>query len=190
MIKRLIMFCIDGVRPLLGPAYCYYKISCTEFARQQLATENLFLALWRIMKRVISCNPFFMMNKNMLKKFFIIISFFASFQLNKIYAIAELQTESVSVSDCDVELVRSEIGLRRIITYICNNLGVTLDGEPKIHSSKEGFTYIQATKPRAVITLFTDNATNSISCTISTHNQLLINKKALKQYIENFLHNY
>ena len=59
IIARLLIFLIQGIRPLLGPACCRYQVTCTQFAVQQLQEEPLFIALWRIIKRVFSCNPFY-----------------------------------------------------------------------------------------------------------------------------------
>ncbi|MDZ4154482.1 ribonuclease P protein component [Methylicorpusculum sp.] len=59
IIARLLIFLIQGIRPLLGPACCRYQVTCTQFAIQQLQEEPLLIALWRIIKRVFSCNPFY-----------------------------------------------------------------------------------------------------------------------------------
>jgi len=58
-IGFILIFMIQGLRPLLGPAHCKYPISCTKYAVIQLKTKPLFTALWLITKRLISCNPFF-----------------------------------------------------------------------------------------------------------------------------------
>lgn len=56
---RFLIFLIRGIRPLLGPpGCCRYTITCTNFAVQQLQEQPLHKALWRIGKRVLSCNPF------------------------------------------------------------------------------------------------------------------------------------
>lgn len=43
------------IRPLLGPAECKYGLSCMPFARKQLTELPLHTALWRIVRRVVSC---------------------------------------------------------------------------------------------------------------------------------------
>jgi putative component of membrane protein insertase Oxa1/YidC/SpoIIIJ protein YidD len=50
---------IAGLRPLLGPdARCKFTITCTPFALHTLKTEPFFKAIWIIIKRILSCNPF------------------------------------------------------------------------------------------------------------------------------------
>ncbi len=56
---RFLIFLIKGIRPLLGsPGCCRYTVTCTDFAVQQLQEQPLHKAIWRISKRVLSCNPF------------------------------------------------------------------------------------------------------------------------------------
>lgn len=57
-IKKLLIFILIGLRPLLGPATCRYAIGCTAYAREQLETQPIHRALWLISKRVLNCNPF------------------------------------------------------------------------------------------------------------------------------------
>lgn len=47
-----------SIRPFVGIAHCRYPVSCTQFAKWQLQEKALFIALWAIFKRVLSCNPF------------------------------------------------------------------------------------------------------------------------------------
>ncbi len=53
------MFILRGTRPLLGKTHCRYPLSCTNYALLQLKEQPLIIALWRITKRVIVCNPFY-----------------------------------------------------------------------------------------------------------------------------------
>lgn len=53
----LCIWLILGIRPLLGPAACRYQIGCTKYAIALLKTEPFLKAVWRIIKRVLSCNP-------------------------------------------------------------------------------------------------------------------------------------
>ncbi len=67
ILSNLLIGLIIGLRPLLGPSpsgFCRYKIGCTEFAINQLENQTLFKAIYLIIKRLFSCNPF---NKNYLK---------------------------------------------------------------------------------------------------------------------------
>lgn len=57
-IARIIIACIDIVRPLLGPSgCCIYPVTCREYARQQLVEKPLYQALPLIVVRLLSCNP-------------------------------------------------------------------------------------------------------------------------------------
>lgn len=56
---QMFIFIIIGLRPLLGPSgCCKYDISCGNYAVLQLQDQNIVIALFNIIKRVISCNPF------------------------------------------------------------------------------------------------------------------------------------
>lgn len=55
MINTILIFLLRGLRPLLGPAYCRFYISCTEFAIIQLQGQSLPKACWAITKRLLSC---------------------------------------------------------------------------------------------------------------------------------------
>lgn len=64
MIKQIFnfifIFFVKTIRPLLGPENCCrYYIACTNYAKIQLTNENFLIALYKISKRVLSCNPFF-----------------------------------------------------------------------------------------------------------------------------------
>jgi putative component of membrane protein insertase Oxa1/YidC/SpoIIIJ protein YidD len=62
IVKRTLIFALIGIRPLhklvLGPAFCRYGLSCTEFAIAQLHQHAIIKACWRIGLRLLSCNPF------------------------------------------------------------------------------------------------------------------------------------
>ncbi|MGE0010458.1 MAG: membrane protein insertion efficiency factor YidD [Candidatus Babeliales bacterium] len=57
MLNFLFASLLTLLRPLLGPAECKYGLSCMPFARKQLKELPLHKALWRILRRVISCAP-------------------------------------------------------------------------------------------------------------------------------------
>lgn len=50
---------ILALRPILGPAICRYELTCTKFAAKCLAELPLHKAVWKIIKRLLACNPFF-----------------------------------------------------------------------------------------------------------------------------------
>ena len=57
-VKKLLLFLIIGIRPLLGPANCKCYPSCGNYAVEQLKTESLLKAVWNICKQLIRCsNP-------------------------------------------------------------------------------------------------------------------------------------
>lgn len=58
-IKKILLFLIVTIRPLLGPANCRFPISCGNYGIDQLKTQPLHRALFNIIKRLLSCaNPF------------------------------------------------------------------------------------------------------------------------------------
>lgn len=59
MLKTVLILLIQGLRPLLGPGHCKYTFSCTPYALKQLEEKNILSALYAIIKRLLSCNPFF-----------------------------------------------------------------------------------------------------------------------------------
>lgn len=58
LVSKFFIFLIQGLRPLLGPATCKYELTCGKFAVYQLQTFPIHIALWAILKRIASCNPF------------------------------------------------------------------------------------------------------------------------------------
>ena len=56
--SKLLIALIVGLRPILGPAICKFEPTCTKFAVQKLAQLPLHQAMWAIIKRLFSCNPF------------------------------------------------------------------------------------------------------------------------------------
>lgn len=58
LINKIFIFLLLGLRPFFGPGQCKYSITCTNFARNRLQEHSLFSALWAILKRILSCNPF------------------------------------------------------------------------------------------------------------------------------------
>jgi putative component of membrane protein insertase Oxa1/YidC/SpoIIIJ protein YidD len=59
VINKLLIYLILTLRPLLGPACCKFTVSCTQYAILQLKEKPTLPALWAIIKRLLSCNPFF-----------------------------------------------------------------------------------------------------------------------------------
>jgi putative component of membrane protein insertase Oxa1/YidC/SpoIIIJ protein YidD len=58
-LNKFLLFIIVGIRPLFGPSECRFSVTCTQFAADQLHNKTFFYAVWAIVKRVVSCNPFF-----------------------------------------------------------------------------------------------------------------------------------
>ncbi len=57
MVNRVLIFFIQGLRPLLGPSSCKFEVTCGNFAVQQLQEKPLFIAVWAITKQLLACNP-------------------------------------------------------------------------------------------------------------------------------------
>lgn len=57
ILNTLIMALFTLIRPILGPAECKYGLSCMPFAKKQLSELPTHKAIWRIIRRVASCNP-------------------------------------------------------------------------------------------------------------------------------------
>jgi putative component of membrane protein insertase Oxa1/YidC/SpoIIIJ protein YidD len=55
MIKAILRFLILGLRPLLGPARCKYRVGCTQYTLNQLKKKPLIPALIASTKRILSC---------------------------------------------------------------------------------------------------------------------------------------
>ncbi|MFH0898863.1 MAG: membrane protein insertion efficiency factor YidD [bacterium] len=56
---RILIACIDLIRPLFGMqnSCCIYPVSCTDYAKHQLATKPFYYAIPKIILRLLSCNP-------------------------------------------------------------------------------------------------------------------------------------
>ena len=58
VITRLVMACIDVIRPVLGPRECcIYPVTCRQYAQEQLEMQPWYRALPRIALRILGCNP-------------------------------------------------------------------------------------------------------------------------------------
>ncbi|MCK5632309.1 membrane protein insertion efficiency factor YidD [bacterium] len=58
-IRKIFIFLIISIRPLLGPANCRFEPTCGKYAIIQLKTQPLHTATYNITKQLISCcNPF------------------------------------------------------------------------------------------------------------------------------------
>jgi len=57
-LNHILIFMLIGLRPLLGPAQCRYPQTCGNYAVEQLEKKFVLSALWAIIKRLLSCNPF------------------------------------------------------------------------------------------------------------------------------------
>jgi putative component of membrane protein insertase Oxa1/YidC/SpoIIIJ protein YidD len=55
----MLVSALFAVRPLFGPAYCYFSPSCTFFAKEQLETRPLHKALFGIITRLMLCSPLY-----------------------------------------------------------------------------------------------------------------------------------
>jgi putative component of membrane protein insertase Oxa1/YidC/SpoIIIJ protein YidD len=55
------------LRPFFGMRCCRYTITCTQYAEHQLHTQPFWLALWKIIKRILSCQPLSMPNLSRFK---------------------------------------------------------------------------------------------------------------------------
>jgi len=65
LLQSVLFIPIALLRPLLGPAECKYGLSCMPFAKKQLRELPLHKALWRIIRRVASCNPWSTCNEDL-----------------------------------------------------------------------------------------------------------------------------
>lgn len=55
---KIIYFLFNITRPFLGPKnVCIYHEACPNYAKRQLETRSIFIALPLITLRVLSCNP-------------------------------------------------------------------------------------------------------------------------------------
>lgn len=59
ILNQMLIFLIQSIRPILGPATCRFTLSCGNFACQELQDKNIISALWSILKRIFLCNPFY-----------------------------------------------------------------------------------------------------------------------------------
>lgn len=59
LVSSFVIFLIRGLRPLLGPATCKYQVTCGTFAIAQLQELPIHIAIWSVVKRILSCNPLF-----------------------------------------------------------------------------------------------------------------------------------
>lgn len=58
IIGYILTLILKTIRPLLGPATCLFKPSCSEFAYLQLQKESFLTAVITISKQIIKCHSF------------------------------------------------------------------------------------------------------------------------------------
>jgi Putative membrane protein insertion efficiency factor len=185
MIKQILLLCINGLRPLFGSAHCYYEVGCTEFATTQLQTKSVVPAVLSIGSRIVSCNPlsFYYSSKKMLRTLAVAACLVFAFQSNIVASMSDSTTEIFSVHNCNIELIRSESDLAKIIAQLCQRLNVQPDGRLQTTYTSEGWQCHQVIKPQAYINIAVNNRTNSVRCTIDTQKRHIRDKKDLEAWI-------
>jgi len=58
IIGYIFTLLLKTIRPLLGPAVCLFKPSCSEFAYTQLQEKPFFTAVIAITKQLLACHSF------------------------------------------------------------------------------------------------------------------------------------
>lgn len=133
MIKKIMSNILTGVRPLLGPASCYYQESCTPFALRQLKEKNLFAALYAISKRLVLCNP---LGQYITRKKMLLVLSSVLFGLSSFTAILAHETFTPKGTfiayTCDSEAIRSKAVFQQFLVAAAESLGLTQNGNPII----------------------------------------------------------
>ncbi|MGB8468375.1 MAG: membrane protein insertion efficiency factor YidD [Candidatus Babeliales bacterium] len=55
LIAQFLSTLLIAIRPALGPAHCFFTVSCTKYALLTLKTEPLGKAIWLIIQRLRKC---------------------------------------------------------------------------------------------------------------------------------------
>ena len=58
LLSLFLIFFIQLIRPFFGQDnVCPFTVGCTQYAIMQLKEVNFFIAIYRIVKRLLLCNP-------------------------------------------------------------------------------------------------------------------------------------
>jgi hypothetical protein len=178
MLKRILSFIITGLRPLLGPAHCKYAVGCTQFSLMQLEEQSLPVAFATILRRLISCNPFF----NLIKPIFISTVFLMASNISA----RNIEYISLQFSGCDQEIMLSLPILKKVISTIAEDINNSLSGDARDEYQNDGYILLQLLKNKSFLSLSAFNQEKRIDVgihTITTH----VNKTELAKKIKNIL---
>jgi hypothetical protein len=166
---------IVGLRPLLGPALCYYEVGCSSYATHCFENNSFFKAIALIVKRVISCNPISAYFRFLSKSSLIILFLLLSVP----HMTLCLSTEDISVNECNPELLRSKELLLQLISTIKETCKLIHCQNPRVSATAQGLSVIcEVEEPRTLIILNAENASNKLHCAIIT-DQLTKKQKRL-----------
>lgn len=160
MIRTILHTSIAGLRPLLGPASCYYPERCTRFALRQLQETSIFVALYRIIKRVVSCNPLYAYLYH--NKLSVVFALLLVSSLSPLFAMAII-SPVYSATNCNGELIRNRAFITAFLPKLSRFIGLTPKGAPEVDWDQTyGFIGIQKVVEGGTITLTTFNRTNTL----------------------------
>lgn len=182
LFNKTISWLIVGLRPLLGPALCYYEIGCSSYALQCLETQSFIPAMWLIAKRLASCNPITMWSAFFKKSFFMVTLLLITLP-HITYTTSSLATEDISVNECNPESLRSKELLLQLVSVIKETCKLMhLNFEPKISATAHGLSVMcEIEQPRTYIVLVTENDTKTVHCSIITKDFSKKQKKLIEQ---------
>lgn len=168
VMKKILMFLITGIRPLLGPAACKFPVGCTQYAIEQLEQKRLFEALWIIIKRLLLCSPLHGVIQNM-KQFFLSIMTTLSCMVCSTTAHAQPQSISITALDCNSETIRNKEALEHSVEIIAEHFG----WDSLVH------THTTHTNNGIIITFYTDQGSVIMHC-VNEKNMALIDIVKIK----------
>jgi hypothetical protein len=182
LLNRFASWLIIGLRPLLGPALCYYQVSCGSYALDCLKNESFFYAVFLIFKRLVSYNPVTARFRFLSRSSLIVACFLLS-SMQMTLCVPTLITEDISVNQCNPESLRSKELLLQLVAVIRETCKL-INGHqnPKISATVHGLSVMcEIEEPRTYIILAAENESNELHCSIITKQLTKKQKKLIEQ---------
>lgn len=160
-IKHMLMQIIIGLRPLLGPASCYFEETCTPFALRMLQEKSLSEAFLAIVSRIISCSP---LSAIVCRKKIMTAACLVG--ITSVQFVASFSTVSYVASSCDIEMIRRAAIIQAFLQEVATTVGSATKGTAKIDHNHNGYFGTQLLDDSGVLSVSVDNNKNALCLTV------------------------
>lgn len=171
-IKSLLVRLIMGLRPLLGPASCYFEETCCPFSLRMLKEKPLLIACIAIAKRIFLCNPISAYYAQ--KKLFIVLFIGITVLNANIYpATNALYT----ARRCNAISIRELSVIQAFLQKTVAIIDVDASATTLENYGKNGFIVTQLLADAGIISVLIDNEANTLHLNLFLGRELSTGKQ-------------